>query len=152
MFWKKPHKRPECRCNCGAIEKLVHDRRSPLRYCVDQAAYYLRTANSQFLVNCCPMCGSPVRFAWTPLELTEQQQAILKQLQQEVTTADDIEPKLGPPDAVGELVRETDKARELPGGTVVCQRTWTYRRAVPFATICINELNDGSLSWIYTSI
>ena len=152
MFWKKPHKRPECRCYCGAIEKLVHDKRSPLRYCADQAAYYLRTANSQFLVNCCPMCGSPVRFAWTPLQLNEHQQATLKQLQEEVTTAAEIEPKFGPPDVVVPLTSEAEKAQKLPAGTVVCQRTWTYHYAVPFATICINELNDGSLSWIYTSI
>lgn len=152
MFWKKPQKRPVCRCCCGEIERLVHDRRSPLRYSVEKACYYLQTAKGQYMVEHCPMCGSPVRFAWTPLELSEQQQAILKQLQEEVTKAAEIEPKFGPPDAVGELASETRGGRSLPAGTVVCQRTWTYHHAVPFATICISELSDGSLSWIYASV
>lgn len=152
MFWKKPKERPECRCYCGGIERLVKDRRSPLRYSVELASYYLQAASRKFLVTHCPMCGSMVRFAWTPLELSEEQQALLKQLQDEVTTAEQIEPKFGPPNAVGNLNQEMGSGRGLPEGTVVCQRTWTYCYVVPFATICISELNDGSLSWIYASI
>ncbi len=98
------------------------------------------------------MCGSPVRYAWTPVELSDEQRAILAQLREEVTSVDDIEPKFGPPDAMGEFPDERPRSRSAPAATVVCRKTWIYYHAVPFATIYIGELNDGSLTWIYASI
>lgn len=154
MFWnklKQPKDRPICRCSCAGIERLIRDKRSPLKYSIESGLYYIQTANRQFMIQHCPMCGSAVRYPWSPLELNDEQREILAKLREGVESVADIEPKFGPAESIGELTSDFYPASD-PVGAVTCVRMHVYPHLVPFATVMIGELRDGSLNWIYAAV
>ncbi|PQO31039.1 hypothetical protein C5Y96_11815 [Blastopirellula marina] len=105
--------------------------------------YKIDGGDRTFMIRFCPMCGSEVRYFWTPLELSDEQRAELSHLLAPINSSSDIERELGPPD---EFINWHDTL-EVPD-----MKVWKYFRLVPYAVVSINEDNQGMLSFTYSSI